>query len=204
MSEPHLGPAAEHNARTVRAYESSAAGYAESTAVEPGRPLSPHLRRLIDLLPTGGTVLEVGSGPGWEADLLETHGLRVRRTDVTESFLELQRLRGARAERLDVIADELGGPYDAVMAMCVLQHVDRSLIPGVLAKIAAALRPGGAFVVSVREGSGEVWEGDYHTVLWDRAGFAAALTSAGLGSTWVDRTVEPEGPWLTFLAVRPT
>lgn len=203
MSDPHPGSPAEHNARTVRAYESSASRYAESTAVDPERPLSRHLRRLIDVLPAAGTVLEVGSGPGWEADLLEAHGLRVRRTDVTESFLELQRLRGVSAERLDVIADDLGGPYDAVMAMCVLQHVDRSLIPAVLAKVSAALRPAGVFVASVREGSGEAWEGEYHTVLWDRAGFEAALSSAGLETTWVDRTVEPEGAWLTFLAALP-
>lgn len=202
MSDPRMESPAARNARTVRAYESSASRYAESTAVDVGRPLSPHLQRLIDVLPTDGTVLEIGSGPGWEADLLEARGVRVRRTDVTESFLELQRRRGAQAEKLDVITDELGGPYDAVMAMCVLQHIDRSLVPDVLSKISVATRSGGAFLVSVRDGKGDVWEGDYHTVLWDRPSFSSALSVAGFDTAWVARTVEPEGPWLTFLASR--
>lgn len=80
------------------------------------------------------------------------------------------------------------------MAMCVLQHVDRSLISSVLNKIAAALRPGGPFLVSVREVAGDLWEGDGHTVLWDRASFEAALSIAGLNNAWVDSTSEPEAP----------
>jgi SAM-dependent methyltransferase len=202
VSDPRVESAAARNARTIRAYESSASQYAESTAVEAGRPPGAHLQRLIDVLPADGTVLEIGSGPGWEADLLEARGVHVRRTDATESFLELQRRRGAEAERLDVIRDELCGPYDAIMALCVLQHVDRSLVPGVLSKISAAIRPRGAFLASVRDGRGEAWEGEYHTVLWDKTSFSEALRSAGLDTAGVDRTVEPEGPWLTFLATR--
>lgn len=202
MSIPHEGSPAERNARTVRAYESYAVQYAQSTAPEPGRPPSRHLQRLIDTVAPGASVLEVGSGPGWEADQLEAHGLRVHRTDVTQAFLELQRQRGREAARLDVITDALGGPYDAVVAMCVLQHVDRSLIPLVLMKVAAALRPPGVFLTSVRAGAGELWEGEYHTVLWDAAGFAGELGRAGLTTVWRDRTTEPEGQWLTFLATR--
>ena len=119
MPGPDVDSPEARNARTVRAYETYAPRYAESTAVDPGRPLSAHLQRLIDVVPAGGAVLEIGSGPGWEADLLEARGLHVRRTDVAESFLQLQRRRGKAAAKLDVIADELGGPYDAVMAMLV-------------------------------------------------------------------------------------
>lgn len=192
--------AIENNLRTVASYRRSAADYAETTDPGGSGTLGPGLRRMLDLLPPGGSVLEVGSGPGWDADLVEAHGGRVRRTDVTDAFVGLQRDRGKQAERLDLITDELGGPYDAVMALCVLQHIDRRLIPDVLAKVAAALRPGGTFLVSLREGSVETWEGDYHTVFWDRAGFTAALAAAGLSADWVLRTGPDERPWLTFVA----
>ena len=81
-------------------------------------------------MPAGGTVLEVGSGPGWDADLLEAHGVAVRRTDLTRAFIDLQAARGKVVERLDVTTDELGGPYDAVLALAVLQHVERPQLPG--------------------------------------------------------------------------
>jgi predicted TPR repeat methyltransferase len=89
-----------------------------------------------------------------------------------------------------VIADDLGGPYDAVLAMCVLMRVGRGQIDAVLRKVAGALRPGGAFLVSVREGSGEV-SGDYHTCFWSRAGFAERLAAAGLRLAWAGPYLAP-------------
>lgn len=194
--------ALENNRRTVQSYERIARGYADSTEPGPADDRRPGLRRLVGLVPPGGSVLEVGSGPGWDADFVESHGLQVRRTDVTDAFVDLQRERGKQIERLDLITDELGGPYDAAIALYVLQHIDRGLTAGVLAKVASALRPGGAFLVTVPEGAGESWEGDYHTVLWDRDGFDAALASAGLSTEWVGRKVYSKGPWLSFIARR--
>lgn len=202
MSKPDAASPDARNERTVRAYESYAPLYAEATVVDPSRPLSVHLSKLVDAVPAAATILEIGSGPGWEADLLEARGLRLRRTDVTARFLDLQRRRGKAVEKLDVLTDELGGPHDAVMAMCVLQHIERSLIPSVLRRIFAALRPGGVLLVSVRDGRGDLWEGDYYTVRWDRASFESALSAAGMTTEWAETTREPEGVWLTFLARR--
>lgn len=193
------------NRRTVQSYERSARGYAEAVAPDSFDVVPATLRRLAEIVGPQGTVLEVGSGPGWDADLVESLDVAVRRTDITEAFLEFQAQRGKRVEPLDLITDDLGGPYDAVMALCVLLHVDRALTDAVLQKVAAALRPGGAFLVSVREGDGELWElgelsGEYHVTLWDRVEFAARLAAAGLRVDWCKRNVHDEGPWLTFLA----
>jgi SAM-dependent methyltransferase len=192
--------ALEYNRRTAQSYQQAARDYAESTAPGPAEATAPGLRRLIRLVPPGGLVLEVGSGPGWDADFVESHGLQVRRTDVADAFVALQRERGKPAERLDVISDDLGGPYDAVMAVAVLQHIDRRLTAGVLAKVAHALRPGGVFLAMIREGEGETWEGEYHTVFWDREEFGTALTAAGLSAESVERIGPAERPWLTFVA----
>jgi 2-polyprenyl-3-methyl-5-hydroxy-6-metoxy-1,4-benzoquinol methylase len=188
--------------RTVQSYEGSARQY--DTLVSAHRP--PHiedaLRRLVQCLPPGGSVLEVGSGTGRDADFLESLGVIVRRTDATQAFLDLMAERGKRADLVNVMTDALGGPYDGVLAMAVLIHVDREQVDPVLRKIHAAMKPGGAFLVAMRKGEGET-SGDYHTVQWTGEGFAARLTAAGLSITWDTEWVGPDGnPWVTFLAGR--
>jgi 2-polyprenyl-3-methyl-5-hydroxy-6-metoxy-1,4-benzoquinol methylase len=188
--------------RTVQSYEQFARQY--DTLVDAQRP--PHiqeaLQHLVQCLPPGGTVLEVGSGPGRDADFIETLGAVVRRTDAAQAFLDLMAERGKMATLLNVVTDELGGPYDGVLAMGVLIHVDRQQIDAVLHKIHAALKPGGAFLVAMRKGEGET-EGDWHTVCWTGERFAARLAAAGLSVTWQAESVGGDGnDWVTFLARR--
>jgi len=195
--------------RTIESYERIAREYADDTAPGPSGAAGfsgEGLRRLVDAVPAGGTVLEVGSGPGWDADFVESQGVAVRRTEVATAFIDLQAERGKQVDRLDVTSDELGGPYDAVMALAVLQHVDRAQIPVLLRRVAAALRPGGVFLVAIRTGAGELWEvGDsgnpYFTVLWPESAFLALLGDAGLGVEWrFPGEDSEESPWLMLLA----
>ena len=140
--------------RTIRSYEGYADRYARIRK-GPDQREQAALARVASMAGPGGRILEIGSGPGYGADFLETLGVEVRRTDAAQRFLDLQAERGRPGDRLDVITDPLGGPYDAVVAQYVLFHVPRDAIDGVLAKIARALRPGGAFLVSMCEGEGE-------------------------------------------------
>lgn len=197
------------NRRTVDSYERIARSYAEDTAPDPAGPAEfsgQGLRRLVDAVPAGGTALEVGSGPGWDADFVESQGVAVRRTDIAAAFIEFQAERGKQVERLDVTSDELGGPYDAVIALAVLQHVDRDQIPTILRRVAAALQPGGVFLVAIREGDGERWEvgesgNPYFIALWGESEFRALLADAGLTVEWSSRTEDSEeSDWLMLLA----
>lgn len=185
---------------TVESYEGYADRYV-SIRRGPDEREQAALRQVASIAGLGGQVLEIGSGPGYDADYLETLGVKVRRTDATRRFLELQAARGKAGDRLDVITDPLGGPYDAVVAQYVLFHVPRDHIDGVLAKIANALRPRGAFLVSVREGDGETG-GDYHEVYWRRNDFAARLKTAGLTVLWDEPRVGSDATWNTFLTRR--
>ena len=148
---------------------------------EPGDPL----RQLVAAIPAGGTALEIGSSPGRDAEVLEAQGVSVRRTDVT--------------------ADDLGGPYDAVLALTVLQHVGREQLPALLGRVAAALRTGGMFLLSVRVGDGEQWEvGDSGnpclTVLWREPELCDLLEDARLDLVWrAEAEDSEESRWLTFL-----
>jgi len=192
----------EETDRTVQSYEESAREY--DALVDAERP--PHiknaLQRLVQCLPPGGSVLEVGSGTGRDADFLESLGAVVRRTDVTRAFLDLMAERGKKADLLDVVTDDLGGPYDGVLAMGVLIHVDREQIDAVLRKIHAALKPGGAFLAAMRKGEGETI-GEYHIVCWTLERFAARLGAAGLSVLWHAESVGRDGnDWITFLVRR--
>lgn len=193
------------NRQTVASYERCARDYAQATAPEAPSSATKPLHLFLQELASGGDVLEIGSGPGWDADFLEQHGAVVRRTDITRSFLAFQHERGKAAERLDVITDELGGPYDGVVAMYVLQHIERSLIDAVLRKIAEALSPSGIFLVALREGAGELCErgadgGVYFITLWSLAEFKRQLEAVGLRTEWIVRSTDTEGDWMTWLA----
>ena len=199
--DPDQGGSA--NARTVESYELIADDYARETAGS--GVLSNGLTRLAETVP-GGLALEIGSGPGWDADALEEAGMTVRRTDITQAFIEGQRARGKQADHLDVISDDLGGPYDAVVALHVLQHVEPDDLSTVLAKVAGALRPSGRFLVSIPLGEGAGWEvgesgRNYFRALWTEAEFTAALARVGLEAEWTERAIEEEETgWLCVLA----
>ena len=197
------------NQRTLASYEAIALEYAASTKGTPSGVCEFAMRQLAQSLPEGGTVLELGSGPGWDADFLESLGARVRRTDASTAFCRFQTSRGKSAERLDAITDDYStdalSAYEAIMALYVLQHIEREATDVVLGKVAAALRVGGSFLVSVRVGVGDLWEGSpsgnrYHVTLWEPAAFEERLGSVGLEPFWTARTQDDEGPWLTVLA----
>ncbi|RQO47489.1 methyltransferase type 12 [Variovorax sp. KBW07] len=196
--------ALENSRRTLQSYEASARAYNAIVAEHPLQPeIADAMRRMMQFVPPGGTVLEIGSGPGRDADFVESLGGTVRRTDAVQAFLDLQAERGKKGELLDVVTDALGGPYDAVLAMCVLIHVERTQVGPVLRKVFDALAPGGAFLVSMRVGEGET-NGECHTVLWAKERFAEALAAAGLRTHWeMERIGRNEEAWVYFLALRP-
>lgn len=188
------------NDGTVSSYERTAREYAKEISPAPPEFRAAALRRLADIIGPDGTILEIGSGTGRDADFIESLGPHVRRTDATRAFVAIQAERGKRVDVLDMLADPFGGPYDAILAMCVLIHAPRDQTDAVLRKVAGALRQRGAFLVSVREGNGET-AGDCHMTYWERAAFAARLAATGLTMAWDGANTDEDGDrWLTFLA----
>jgi SAM-dependent methyltransferase len=190
------------NRRTIQSYTESAREYNGKVSARPPTYIAGPLRRMMTYVPPGGLVLEVGSGPGRDADFIESLGGKVRRTDATQAFLDLQAERGKHGERLNLLTDSLGGPYDAIVAICVLIHVERADTDRVLRKIRRALRPGAVFLAVLWEGTGQTG-GRYHMTYWSRTAFATRLTAAGLTIEWHSRRVGRGGDMLlTFLARR--
>lgn len=195
----------ERNGETVAAYGRYAAGYAEATKAmsDTGRAILDEFRAR---LPAGASVLEIGSGPGWDADYLEAHGIKVRRTDAADGFVALQRDRGKIAEVVNLITDDLGGPYDGVLILYVLQHLDRGVIDAAIAKLADCLRPGGSVLLSFVEGTDAHTEhgesGNYHVTEWTFADFSKKLRRASLRIDWDQPVTDGEGNWRVVIANR--
>lgn len=191
---------------TLLAYERGAALYTERT---PDRRNS-LVGRLINLVPRGASVLELGSGPGRDAQALEEAGLIVRRTDGASSFVDALRAAGHNASILDVRADDYGGPYDAIFANAVLLHLRRIEMASVLSIAIEALKPGGTLAASLKKGDGEKWSDDKlddarFFTYWREADLERLLRHGGWNSADVSESTLPHSPerWITLVAQKP-
>jgi SAM-dependent methyltransferase len=202
---------------TIAAYDGYAAAYADGVLAA-GDLMEDHARAFAAAIGPAARVLEIGSGPGRDAALLEDLGVDVRRTDVTPAFVELLRSRGHAADVLDPLTDDLddpdrpGTPYDGVWAAASLLHVARSDLPVVLDRLAAATRAGGVLGLWLKEGDGEAWSthgfvgAPRHFVYWREPALRAVLDTAGWEVDEVRHTTSTRTgePWLDVRARRST
>gem|GEM_PF-414603 len=205
---------AEHSpetAATVAAYDAHAEAYAAGL-LAPDAAYLAGIDRFAGRLPAGARVLEIGSGSGGDALLLEERGLVVQRTDISVGFVQLLEADGHDAWHLDPLVDDLRGPWDAVYASACLLHVERTDLPVVLSRLHAGTVVGGVLLLDLKEGDGERWSthgsvpSPRHFTFWREGPLRKALESSG----WVVESVEHvpgrrqsgEG-WLHVTAVRP-
>jgi len=160
------------------------------------------LGKLVERLPEGADVLELGCGNG----TVETREL-ARRFRLTAVDLSEEQLRRARARVPDatfVHADlttleRESASLDAVCAFYVFNHVPRDLLPGLVERIHSWLRPGGLLLAAFGVGDEDGWFGEwlgvpmYFSAL-DAAGNRALLASFELVADEVVHIREPEGP----------
>ena len=114
------------------------------------------LRRFTELIPTGGQVLELGCGGGQDSEALLGLGLDVSPTDGSpELAAQAQKRLGRPVSVLlfeDLVAE---AAFDGVWANACLLHVPRPALPGIVARVHRALRPGGVFYASYKAGEAE-------------------------------------------------
>ena len=101
-----------------------------------------------------GRLLDVGCGPGWSLDAFTRAGWGGIGVDPSNVAVEEARARGLDARRIDVelaSAEEmraaLGGPFDAIALLEVLEHLRDPLAS--LRKVKELCRTGGRLVVSL-------------------------------------------------------
>lgn len=125
---------------TLAYYEQHAPHYTASTAEQQHRHLDPFLARL----PEGSHLLELGCGSGADARRILDAGFTLDATDGTAAMVRKAKERfGVTARQMRF--DELNATnaYDAVWAHASLLHAKRAALPGIIAAIHCALRPGG-------------------------------------------------------------
>lgn len=134
---------------TLKFYRGNAEAYA-------GREITSRKARLaafLALLPPGGRVLELGCGAGGDTVEMLAKGFDVRATDGSPEMAAVASKRlGRPVETL--LFHELDDVevYDGVWANACLLHVPRDQLAHVLSLIWRALKPGGAFFASYKEG----------------------------------------------------
>lgn len=102
------------------------------------------LDSFLDRLPPGARILELGCGDGRDAERMIARGFTVDASDGVEEMAALASRRLGRpvpVMRFDEL--EADGVYDAAYARASLLHVPLDELPGVLARIHRALKPGG-------------------------------------------------------------
>lgn len=118
----------------------------------------PERERFISLLPRRAQILDIGCGPGRDADYFTTKGFCVTGVDLSEKLLEVARARvpQARFSKQDFRRLRfLKQSFDGIWACASLLHLHRAEVPQVLENFFHLLKPGGILFVMVKEGLGE-------------------------------------------------
>jgi SAM-dependent methyltransferase len=99
------------------------------------------------------TVLEIGSGDGFDAAYLQAQEFDVLATDLSAKMVEQCKKRELPAVVADVYQlDKLGRRFDAVYSMNVLLHVPKQDVLEVLRSIGGVMNIGGLFFLGVYGG----------------------------------------------------
>jgi SAM-dependent methyltransferase len=155
-------------------------GHAEAYA---GREITSRKARLaafLARLPKGGRILELGCGAGGDTAEMLAQGFDVRATDGSPEMADVASKRlGRPVETLLFHELDAVEAYDGVWANACLLHVPRDQLAHVLSLIRRALKPGGAFFASYKEGEGAGRDAldryyNYPSQDWLRATYAEA------------------------------
>jgi SAM-dependent methyltransferase len=165
---------------TLALYDARAAEYADR--VDTPEP-SPRLAAFIAALPEGGRALDLGCGPGASAAAMTAAGLEVDALDASAGMVALARDRHGVPARLGTFEEvDTTRCYHGIWANFSLLHAPRADMPGHLARLHAALAPGGLLHVGLKTGEGARRDslGRLYTY-YAEAEIAGLLETAGLG-----------------------
>ena len=138
---------------TLRVYDAKAADYAK--LIESDTKENPYLERFIARLPTGGRVLDLGCGPGLAATRMANAGLQVDAMDGSAEMVAMAAQHDG-VTAWQATFDQITGTdiYDGIWANFCLLHASKEAMPHHLAAMVTALKPGGAFHIGMKLGSG--------------------------------------------------
>jgi SAM-dependent methyltransferase len=195
----------------VRAgYDRLAAEFTAWGARVEGDPRDHFLAEFIDLLPAGGSVLDLGCGSGVPSTRRLAERFRVVGADISDVQIGLARenvptATFIRADLLDLAFPD--GTFDGIVAFYSISHLPREEHPQLFSRIKRWLRPAGMFLTSLGAGDISGWTGEWLGVPMffsshDAETNRRVLAEAGLEIVHAEAVTmrEPEGD-ATFLWV---
>lgn len=195
------------NQKTVRVYEDHVEEYIATTPHQVVGVVKEWLDEATSGLPKDALILEIGSGFGRDADYLQNLGYKVQCSDAAESFVKLLQQQGFEVRKLNVVTDDLGGRYDLVLANAVLLHFTRADTKLVLQKVNKALKNGGRFAFTLKQGKGAEWRGNKgaprYFCYWTEAQLGRILKNTGFTplSIKADRAMN-NSVWVQVVATK--
>jgi SAM-dependent methyltransferase len=136
-------------------YDQIAETYPDWASRVRGRAREHYTQVVLDRLPDGATVLDLGCATGELLTKQLAERFTVTGVDISPRQIELARQRIPRATFIQADMTELELPpasFDAVTAFYSLTHVPREDVAPLLRSISGWLRPGGLFVASLGAG----------------------------------------------------
>ena len=132
---------------TILTYEGIAEYYA---TIEDDPALRASIRQLLGRPDKNRRILELGCGPGIDANALKLAGHDVVAIDLCEAFINRGRLRFPEVEfqMMDLRNPEFeSASFDGILSMASLVHVLPEDLPTVIENYRKLIRPGGRLVV---------------------------------------------------------
>ena len=184
-------------------YEENGAAFVEGSV---HADMSGAYAHFLPRLPAGARILDLGCGSGRDSLEFLRRGYRVVSADGSSAMCAYaQKLTGQevlclRFEELDFRAE-----FDGVWACASLLHVGKSEMPGVLRRVARALKPGGIAYLSYKYGTEERESGGRSFSDYTERDLPDLLPPAlglELQEYWITQDVRPEREerWLNVIA----
>ncbi len=107
-------------------------------------------------LAPGARVLDAGCGSGRDAKAFQEMGYQVEAFDASPAMVELAQEHTGLPVKVMTFADvDWKEKFDGIWCCASLLHVPAVELPGVMRRLADALKPGGVWYVSFKYGDGE-------------------------------------------------
>lgn len=142
-----MPPPIDPTTETILTYEGIADYYA---TVEDDPILRSSIRKLLGKPSQTHRILELGCGPGIDANALKQAGHDVVAIDLCEAFINRSRMRFPEVDfrLMDLRSPEFEAEtFDGILSMTSLVHVLPEELPEVVQRYRRLLRPGGRLVV---------------------------------------------------------